>query len=193
VDGSLSVELVMWIVVATVAVIAALALLLWHSYRSLMSSRQTVDESWRGIAVQLRRRADLVPNLVETVKSYAPDQDRLFEDAAQARSRMTEVVDQGPVAAAAAEKSFQQILGALFAVATKSSGLAASKGFQQLRFELTDTEDKLAASRRFYNANVNTYNILVRSFPANTLAKSIGFTPRQFYDTPDARTTALEI
>jgi LemA protein len=179
---------VVWLIVAVVG-LAVLALLhIWLTRRWLMRARTTVNEAWSGITVQLRRRADLVPTLIGAVVGHAPNGEKSFDNVVNARDDMLTAVEGGPAAAAAAEIGFQHELKSLFAVAATHPDLETSQTFRQLRVELTDTEDKIAAARRFYNSNVNGYNTKLQSFPANMFGRVMGFSSREFYDVPDATT-----
>ena len=161
-------------------------LLLWGvaTYNGLVSRRNRVDESWSGIDVQLKRRHDLIPNLVETVKGYAAHERGVFDEVAQARS-LASAPASGPAEQAAHENQLTQALGKLFAVAEAYPVLRASENFQQLQAELTNTEDRIAAGRRFYNANVRTLNTKVESFPSNLIAGAFGFVRAEYFETED--------
>src|SRR5438105_3309586 len=132
-------------------------------YNSLVQARNRVDEAWSDITVQLKRRADLIPNLVNTVKGYASHEKEVFEKVTQARASTLSA--QGPAEAAKAENQFQQALKSLFAVAEAYPDLKASQNFQELQAELVDTEDKIQAARRFYNGSARDLNTKIRVFP----------------------------
>ncbi len=168
-------------------VLIVLALWLVMLYNGLVKGKNRVDESWSDIDVQLRRRYDLIPNLVETVKGYATHEKELFENVAQARSMaMTAKQSGNPKEIADAENMLSGTLKNLFAVSENYPELKASSNFTELQRELRDTEDKVQASRRFYNTNVRDFNIRVESFPANLIAETLGFKKREFFELDDA-------
>lgn len=150
-------------------------------YNGLIRKKIRVDESWSDIDVQLKRRYDLIPNLIETVKGYAAQEKEVFEKVTQARSaamgatNMSEKVQ--------AENQLSETLKSLFAVSENYPTLRSSENFQKLQDELTDTENKIEASRRFYNGNVRDFNTQVQVFPSNIIAKLFGFGARDFFET----------
>ncbi|HEX4662591.1 MAG TPA: LemA family protein, partial [Candidatus Saccharimonadales bacterium] len=150
--------------------------------------RTRVEEAWSDITVQLKRRTDLIPNLVESVKGYAGHEKQVFEDVTKARASIMQATTQGPKATAAAENQFESTLKSLFAVAEAYPQLRASENFQQLQAELVDTEDKIQASRRFYNGAARDLNIKVASFPSNIIANMFGFKAREFFEVADMAT-----
>jgi LemA protein len=172
----------MWIVLG---VVVLLVVFLWATYNGLVTTRVRVDEAWSDITVQLKRRADLIPNLVESVKGYAKHESSVFEAVTEARSNILNATSQGPKAAAAAENQFEGALKSLFAVSEAYPQLRASENFQQLQAELVDTEDKIQASRRFYNGSVRDLNTKIQVFPANMIAGMFGFTSREFFEVED--------
>lgn len=150
-------------------------------YNGLVRLNVRVDEAWSDITVQLKRRYDLIPNLVNTVKGYATHEKTVFEDVTKARA--SALGAQGVKATAEAENQFQQTLKSLFAVAENYPQLRASENFQQLQGELTDTEDKIMASRRFYNGLVRDFNTRRKVFPTSLFASMLGFTKdREFFE-----------
>jgi LemA protein len=159
-------------------------------YNGLVSLRQRVSQSYADIDVQLRQRHDLVPNLVETVKGYAAHERGTLDEVTQARNMA--VAAQGPAQQAAAENVLTGALGRLIAVAEAYPDLKASTNFQQLQAELSDLENKIAASRRFFNNAVQEYNTGIQRFPAALFAGSFGFTPKTFFDLGDERATVSE-
>lgn len=182
--------MVIWIILG---VIVLLVIVLAGLYNGLVRSKVRVDESWSGIAVQLKRRADLIPNLVNAVKGYAAHESKVFEAVTAARADTVNAAEQGPAAATKVEGGFQAALKSLFAVAEAYPDLKASSNFQQLQADLTDTEDKIQASRRFYNAAVRDYNTKKSVFPANIVAPAFGFKEdREFYALDDAEAAAVE-
>ncbi|MCR6493061.1 LemA family protein [Cellulomonas sp. P24] len=170
------------IVLIAIVVIA----LLWAvgAYNAFVRLRNLVQEAWRQIDVELTRRHDLIPNLVETVKGYAAHERGVFDEVARARS-LASAPASGPAEQAAHENQLTQALGRLFAVAEAYPVLRASENFQQLQAELTNTEDRIAAGRRFYNANVRTLNTRVETFPNNIIAGMFGFVRAEYFETED--------
>ncbi len=158
-------------------------------YNGLVRTNVRVDEAWSDITVQLKRRADLIPNLVNTVKGYATHEKEVFEKVTAARANTLNA--QGPAAAAKAENQFQQALKSLFAVAENYPDLKASQNFQQLQAELTDTEDKIQASRRFYNGATRDLNTKIKVFPTSIFAGMLGFKPHEFFEVDEAETAAI--
>lgn len=180
----------LWIIIGVVVVFG---IVLAGLYNGLVRSKVRVDEAWSDITVQLKRRADLIPNLVNTVKGYAKHESSVFEAITEARANTISAADKGPVAAAEAEGQFQTALKSLFAVAEAYPDLKASQNFQQLQAELTDTEDKIQAARRFYNGSVRDYNTKRTVFPTNIFASSLGFKEdREFFELDEAENTAVQ-
>lgn len=155
-------------------------------YNSLVSLKNRVDEAWSDITVQLKRRADLIPNLIETVKGYATHEKEVFERVTEARTAVMNATTQGPKATAAAENQFEGALKSLFAVAEAYPQLRATENFQQLSAELVDTEDKIQASRRFYNGGVRDLNTKIEQFPSNLVASMFNFVKREFFEVEDS-------
>ena len=153
-------------------------------YNGLVQKRNRVDNAWAQIEVQLKRRHDLIPNLVETVKGYAAHERGTFEAVTQARAAASGA--QGPAQAAAAEGILGQALGRLFAVAEAYPDLKASTNFLDLQQQLQDTENKIAVSRQVYNDTVLTFNNAIQVFPAVLIAGPFGFTRREFFEIEDA-------
>jgi LemA protein len=169
------------IVLVVVAVLAAVVgIYLWVTYNGLVTLNVRVDEAWSDITVQLKRRADLIPNLVEAVKGYAAQEKEVFESVTKARAATLSA--QGPAEAAAAENMMQEALKSIFAVAEAYPQLQSSQNFLQLQGELVDTEDKVQASRRFYNGGVRELNTRIKIFPNNVFARSLGFSEREFFE-----------
>lgn len=168
-----------------IGVIVLLVIILIAIYNGLVTIRTRVEEAWSDITVQLKRRADLIPNLVESVKGYAKHEKQVFEDVTEARSNVINATSQGPKATAAAENQFESALKSLFAVSENYPQLRATENFQQLQAELVDTEDKIQASRRFYNGAARDLNIKVDSFPSNLVASMFGFKKREFFEVED--------
>jgi LemA protein len=157
----------------------ALGLFLVLGYNRLVRLRNEVGTGWANIDVQLQRRADLIPNLVETVRTYAAHERGVFEEVTRARSALQQAGSPG--SAAAANEGLTAALGRLFAVAEAYPELRASENFLQLQEDLTDTEDKISAARRYYNATVMRFNTAVQSIPWLLLARPFGFREREFF------------
>lgn len=174
---------ILWIVLGIVAV---LAIFLWITYNGLVTLKVRVDEAWSDITVQLKRRLDLIPNLVNSVKGYAAHESSVFEKVTEARANALNA--QGVKETAAAENQFEGALKSLFAVAESYPDLKASENFIQLQQELVDTEDKIQASRRFYNAGVRDLNTKIQIFPNNVFAGMLGFKQREFFEVEDMAT-----
>jgi LemA protein len=145
-----------------------------------------VDEAWSGITVQLKRRADLIPNLIESVKGYASHEKAVFENVTRARAETLSA--SGPGEAGIAEGHLQQALKSLFAVAEAYPQLQASQNFLQVQHSLVDTEDKIQAARRFYNGGVRELNTKIKVFPNNLFARGLGFSEREFFEVADGTT-----
>lgn len=173
------------IIIGGLVVVLIVALIVWliSVYNGLVRLNQKVEESWSGITVQLKRRADLIPNLISTVKGYATHEQGLFNNVAEARERS--LAAGSPAEAAAAEPALTSSLRSVFAVAEGYPQLQASGNFLQLQQELSDTEDKVQAARRFYNSSVRDFNTKIRVFPHNLFVRSLGFTERQFFEVQD--------
>ncbi len=149
-------------------------------YNSLIRSRNRVDEAWSDIEVQLKRRYDLIPNLVSTVQGYAKHEKTLFENVTKARSQAMSAT--GVHDKLEKENVLSSTLRSLFAVAENYPDLKANQNFLGLQNDLTDTENKIQAARRFYNGNVRDFNTKLQVFPTNLLASTLKFTPREFFD-----------
>jgi len=150
---------------------------------SMIGARNRCDEAWSGIDVQLKRRHDLIPNLVETVKGYATHERETFEKVTEARAEAMKA--QGPAQSSAAEGKLSAVLGDLRAVAENYPELRATENFQQLSRNLSEVEDEIQASRRIYNSNVQAYNTKIQIFPNSIIANSGGFTAREFFEIDD--------
>ena len=169
-----------WALVVIVAVIVVWLIL---TYNGLIRSRNRVEEAWSDIEVQLKRRYDLIPNIVNTVKGYAKHEDSVFTKVTQARAAAMGAKSMKDHAQA--ENMLTETLKSLFAVSENYPQLQASENFLHLQHELTDAEDKIQASRRFYNSNVRNFNTKVQVFPTNLIAGMFGFKDREFFDAPD--------
>ncbi len=159
-------------------------------YNGLVTSKIRVDESWSDITVQLKRRIDLIPNLVETVKGYAKHEEGVFTKVTEARAAMTGA--SGVAETAEADNMLSGALKSLFAVAEAYPDLKANTNFQDLQDELVDTEDKIQAARRFYNASVREFNTKLQVFPTVIFGRLLGFTSREFYELDEAEQAAAE-
>lgn len=171
------------------AVVVVVALWLAGAFNGLVRAHNRVKEAWSDINVQLRRRHDLIPNLVETVKGYATHEESVLEAVIKAR---TEAVTAGNLAQKGqAENVLTGALGKLFALSEAYPTLRASENFAKLQDELTDTEDKIQASRRFYNTNVMSYNTKLEQFPTNLIASSFGFSREEYFQLDSAEEAKL--
>lgn len=170
----------LWILIGIVVV---LGLFLWVTYNGLVKLKIRVDEAWSDITVQLKRRLDLIPNLVNSVKGYAAHESGVFQKVTEARANALNA--KGVKETAAAENQFEDALKSLFAVAESYPQLRANENFLQLQQELVDTEDKIQASRRFYNSGVRDFNTKTQVFPNNMFAGMLGFKQREFFEVED--------
>lgn len=170
----------LWIIIGIIVIIG---IFVWATYNGLVTLKVRVDEAWSDITVQLKRRLDLIPNLVNTVKGYAAHESGVFEKVTEARANALNA--QGVKETAAAENQFEGALKSLFAVAEAYPDLKASQNFMELQSELVDTEDKIQASRRFYNSGVRDLNTKIHIFPNNVFAGMLGFKEREFFETDD--------
>jgi LemA protein len=180
----------LWLVVLIVVVVIAaiIGIYLWATYNSLVTLNVRVDEAWSDITVQLKRRADLIPNLIETVKGYAAHERGVFESVTKARAETLAV--QGPSDASVAENHMQAALKSIFAVAEAYPQLLASQNFLRLQADLVDTEDKIQAARRFYNGGVREFNTKIKVFPNNVYSRRLGFSSRDFFEVADLAAVA---
>ena len=171
----------LWIILGIVVLLLVIiGIYLWATYNSLVTLNVRVDEAWSDITVQLKRRADLIPNLIETVKGYASHEKTVFENVTKARAET--ISAQTPAEASAAENHFQAALKSIFAVAEAYPQLQANQNFLQLQAELVDTEDKIQASRRFYNGGVRELNTKIKVFPNTLFVRGLGFKEREFFE-----------
>jgi LemA protein len=161
-------------------IIVLMALMMLGIYNGLVRSRVRTREAWSGIDVQLKRRADLVPNLVETVRGYASHERETFENVTRARSMLQQAT--GPAQAAEANNQLSQALRSLFAVAEAYPQLRASENFMALQKELSDIEEKIAYARQFYNRNVTDFNTRIQVVPNVFIANMFGFQPFEFFE-----------
>ena len=164
--------------------IALLVLYCIYIFNNFVVLRNRVEEAWADIEVQLKRRYDLIPNLVNSVKGYATHESSAFENVTKARTMAMSAT--GPTGAhAEAENMLTGALKSIFAIAEAYPDLKANQNFLELQRELSDTENKIQASRRFYNTNVRDLNTSVESFPGNIFANIFSFTKKEFFDLPD--------
>ena len=177
-----------WIILAIVVLIVIAGIV---SYNRFVSQRAQIRSSFSNIETELRRRYDLIPNLVETVRGYASHERELFEEVARTRSAAAATTG-SPAQQAAAEGPFVAALRQLFAVVENYPQLQANQNFIALQSELANTEDRIQASRRFYNANVQDYNRRVGSFPSNVVAKSFNFQEEEFFEIEPALRAEVE-
>jgi LemA protein len=171
----------LWIVLA---IVVLLAIAVAVSYNRFVSQRNLVQESWRQVDVELKRRHDLIPNLVETVKGYATHEREVFDEVTRARATAA-APGSSPAEQGHQEGILGRALGRLFAVAEAYPELKASSNFLHLQQELTETEDRIAAGRRFYNANVRALNTRVESVPSNIVASTFGFSKEEYFEVED--------
>lgn len=173
-----------------VGVLVLIALFVWLTYNGLVKLKVRVDEAWSDITIQLKRRADLIPNLVNTVKGYAKHEKGVFEEVTAARAAI--VGAKSPKEAAKADNMMTDALKSVFAVAEAYPQLKASDNFKELQDELVDTEDKIQAARRFYNSGVRDLNTKVQLFPTNVFAGMLGFTQREFFDVDESERETVD-
>lgn len=178
-----------WIIIGIVVVVLIVGII--AMYNALVSLNQQSEEAWSDITVQLKRRYDLIPNLVNTVKGYATHEKTVFEDVTKARAQALSA--QSVKETAEADNMFQQALKSLFAVAEAYPDLKASQNFQELQAEITDTEDKIQASRRFYNGVVRDFNTKRKTFPTNVFASLLGFNKdKEYYEVDEAQNATIQ-
>jgi LemA protein len=178
---------ILWIIIGIVAV---LVIFVVATYNALVALRVRVDEAWSDITVQLKRRLDLIPNLVEAVKGYAKQEQTVFTAVTEARANALNA--KGVKETAEAENMFEGALKSLFAVAEAYPDLKSSQNFIQLQEELVDTEDKIQASRRFYNGGVRDLNTKIQTFPVNVVAGIFTFKSREFFELDEAEQKTAE-
>lgn len=169
--------------IVILCIVAIIVIFIWGSYNSLVRLNERVNEAWSDITVQLKRRADLIPNLVETVKGYAKHESEAIKAVSDARAKMMGA--RSVKSTAEADNTFTGALNKLMAVSEAYPELKADKNFQQLTSEISDTEDKVQAARRFYNAGAKELNTKVKMFPIN-LFNGFGFQPREYYEVEEA-------
>jgi len=175
-----------WVIIG---VIVFVVLALIYIYNTLVRAKVRTDEAWSDITVQLKRRYDLIPNLVNTVKGYATHEREVFQKVTEARTNALNA--QGVAETAKADNMFQAALKSLFAVAEAYPALRATENFQQLQTEVTDTEDKIQAARRFYNGAARDLNIKIQTFPTSLFAGLMGFSIREFFNVQEGESEAV--
>lgn len=171
-----------------IGIIAVIALLIVSMYNGLIRLKNRVDEAFSDMDVQMKRRYDLIPNLVETVKGYAAHEKETLDRVISARSAAMSAHDSGDVdTQIKAENALSSTLKSIFALSENYPDLKANQNFLELQRELTDTEDKIMASRRFYNGNVRDFNTKLQVFPTNIFGRWLGFSERKFFEIADAK------
>lgn len=178
-------------IIIVIGVVALLALYILTLYNGLISLKNQIEEAWSQIDVQLKRRADLIPNLVETVKGYAKHEKTVFTDVTKARTAMMQA--HTPGTAAAASGMLEQALGKLFAIAESYPQLKADESFVQLQKELSDTEDKVAYARQYYNATVKDFNIKIQTVPNSMIAQQLGFTAKEYFEATEKERESVKV
>lgn len=173
--------------------IAAIAVVVVVMYNALVRLRVLADNAWADIDVQLKRRYDLVPNLVETVKGYAGHERETLEQVTRARQQAVELRGAGPAERAAAENMLTQTLRSLFALSEAYPELRANENFRDLQATLSELEDALQNARRYYNAVVRDYNTKIEVFPSNVVANAFSFRPREFFEVDEAERATPEV
>ena len=179
------------ILIIVIIIIIALILFLISTYNGLVKSRNKVKNSWAQIEVQLNRRGDLIPNLIETVKGYAAHESKVFDDVTQARAGLMN--SNGVQEMANADNTLSQTLKSLFAVAENYPELKANENFQNLQNQLEDTENKISYSRQFYNDTVLMYNNKCETFPSNLFANAFGFKQAEFFKAQEGTETVPKV
>jgi LemA protein len=180
-----------WLPIGLVALLTFVVVWTFSRYNGLVRSRKRVDEAWSGIDVQLRRRASLVPNLVETVKGYAAHERELFEEVTRARGAVQKAGNAGQ--AADANDLLSQAMVRVFAVVENYPQLRASENFMSLRADLSDVEEKIAFARQFYNRTVLDYNTRLETYPDAVFARQFDFAPAEFFAADDAARSEISV
>lgn len=182
---------IFWIVAGIIVLLVLVAI---GMYNGLITLKNRVDEAWSDIDVQLKRRHDLIPNLVETVKGYAAHESATLENVIKARNEaMTAQAGGNPAEVEKAENVLSSSLKTIFALSESYPDLKANQNFLELQRELTDTEDKIMASRRFYNGNVRDFNTKLQVFPTNLFGKMLGFAARTFFEAAESEKAPVEV
>lgn len=181
-------SLTLWLVIIIIALIIGWLIAIFNN---LVTLKNRVKEAWSDIEVQLKRRYDLIPNLVESVKGYAKHEKGVFENVTKARAEALSA--KAPAQRAAAENMITEALKTIFAVAEDYPELRASENFKALQDELSDTENKIQAARRFYNANVRDFNTKIEIFPNNLIANSLGFKQYELFEAGEAEEKTVKV
>jgi LemA protein len=180
-----------WVIILVVAVIVIVAIALVVSYNRFVKQRNLIQESWRQIDVELHRRYDLIPNLVETVRAYAAHERHVFEEVARLRTQAVSAEGAAPEQRAQAEAALSGALRQMIISVEAYPQLQSNQNFLSLQRELTDTEDRIAAGRRFYNANVGDYNTRIEAFPSNLIAGGFKFEKAGYFEVKDEQVRAV--
>jgi LemA protein len=179
------------VLIVILAILAVIILFIWSTYNGLVTLRQRVKEAWSGIDVQLKRRASLVRNLVETVKGYAAHEKAVFENVTKARAALMSATT--PQQAAQADNMLTGALKTLFAVSEAYPDLKANQNFLELQRELSDIEAKIAYARQFYNTNVRDLNTKIQVFPAVLIARNFGFKQEGYFEAEEAARADVKV
>ncbi len=180
--------MLLWIILAVVTAVIVYAIIVFNR---LVRTRQMANEAWSGIDVQLKRRSDLVPNLVESVKGYAAHERSVLEQVTQLRGAARALPGDDVAGRARAEGALSAALGKLLAIAENYPDLKASTNFLELQRQLSDLENEIQMARRYYNGAVRNLNVLVQSFPSNLIAGLFGFAQRDYFEVPDVGDRAV--
>jgi LemA protein len=174
-----------------IAVVVIISLYVWSVYNSLATAKVRIKEALSAIDIQLKRRADLIPNLIETVKGYAKHEKEVFENVTKARSAMLKA--ETPHDKAASDNMLTSALKTLFAVSENYPQLQASDNFKELQQELTDTENKVSYSRQFHNKNVMDYNTTLANFPSGMIGRAFGFQEQEFFEANETEKEPIKV
>ncbi len=175
-------------------IVGLIVLYIIFTYNRLITYKNRAEEAWSDIDVQLKRRHDLIPNLVDTVQGYADHEKQVFQQVTEARSKAMQAKEEGdPEKVQEAENQLQSTLKSLFAVSEDYPDLKASENFKELQRELTDTENKIQAARRFYNRNARALNTKIQKFPANMIANMFGFDERKFFEAEEEERQNVDV
>ena len=178
-------------VIAFIVIVGIIVLFIWSVYNNLATGKVRIKEALSGIDVQLKRRIDLIPNLIETVKGYAKHEKDLLTEVTNARTALMKA--DSPGEKAQADNMLAGTLKSLFAVAENYPNLKANENFKELQEELSDTENKIAYSRQFYNSNVRDYNTTLATFPSGMFGKMFGFTQEEFFEATDEERKPVKV
>lgn len=177
-------------IIIILLIIVMLAAYIWSLYNSLVKLNERVEEAFKDITVQLKYRADLLPNLVNTVKGFAKHEKETLENVIKARASATSATSFKDIAAA--DSAVESALGRLLMVSEKYPELKANENFLELQHDIEDIENKIQAARRFYNAGVEKFNVKVKVFPTNIFAKKLGFSAREYYDVDESEKAIIK-